>query len=127
MNISISKAAADFKVSRQTIHKYIKNGTLARNEDKTINASEMIRVFGTVNKAVTNRKPRTKEQTEITGLQLQIDTLNKQLDDYRKQIQDSKEREEHYRIKEQWYMTQLEQQKRIEHKPRGGILSKIFG
>lgn len=126
MNLSISKAAADFKVSRQTIHKYIKNGTLSQNSDKSIDSTEMVRVFGTVNKVVTNRKTRTKDETEIAGLQAQIDTLTKQLEDYRRQLQDSKEREEHYRQKEQWYMVQLEQQKRIEHRPKG-LLSKLFG
>jgi chromosome segregation ATPase len=126
MNISISKAAEDFKVSRQTIHKYIRNGMLSQNSDKSIDVSEMIRVFENVNKVVTNRKPKTKDETEIAGLQTQIDTLTKQIEDCRQQLQDSKEREEHYRQKEQWYMTQLEQQKRIEHRPKG-LLSKLFG
>jgi predicted transcriptional regulator len=126
MNISISKAAEDFKISRQTIYKYIRNGMLSQNSDKSIDVSEMIRVFENVNKVVTNRKEKTKGKSEIETLQMQIDTLTKQLDDYRQQIQDTKQREEHYRQKEQWYMTQLEQQKRIEHRPKG-LLSKLFG
>lgn len=55
MNISVTKAAKQWGVSRTTIYQKINDGELSRTADKKIDTSEMIRVFG---------EPATKERTE---------------------------------------------------------------
>lgn len=83
MKLSITKAATDFRVSRQTIHNYIKNNKLNQNEDKTIDLTEMIRVFG-------------KEENIVNiYLQHEIAALQQQLDEYKQ--------------REKWMMQQIEQ------------------
>ena len=46
MNISVTKAAKEWGVSRTTIYQKINDGELSRAADKKIDTSEMIRVFG---------------------------------------------------------------------------------
>lgn len=55
MNISVTKAAQQWGVSRTTIYQKINDGELSRTADKKIDTSEMIRVFG---------EPATKKRTE---------------------------------------------------------------
>lgn len=55
MNISVTKAAKEWSVSRTTIYQKINDGELSRTVDKKIDTSEMIRVFG---------EPVTKKRTE---------------------------------------------------------------
>lgn len=55
MNISVTKAAKQWGVSRTTIYQKINDGELSRAADKKIDTSEMIRVFG---------EPATKKRTE---------------------------------------------------------------
>ena len=55
MNISVTKAAKQWGVSRTTIYQKINDGELSRTADKKIDTSEMIRVFG---------EPVTKKRTE---------------------------------------------------------------
>jgi len=83
MKLSITKAATDFKISRQTIHNYIKNNRLNQNEDKTIDLAEMVRVFG-------------KEENIVNiYLQHEIAALQQQLDEYKQ--------------REKWMMQRIEQ------------------
>lgn len=83
MKLSITKAATDFRISRQTIHNYIKNNRLNQNEDKTIDLAEMVRVFG-------------KEENIVNiYLQHEIAALQQQLDEYKQ--------------REKWMMQQIEQ------------------
>ncbi len=55
MNISVTKAAKEWGVSRTTIYQKINDGELSRTADKKIDTSEMIRVFG---------EPAIKKRTE---------------------------------------------------------------
>lgn len=55
MDISVTKAAKQWGLSRTTIYQKINDGELSRTTDKKINTSEMIRVFG---------EPATKKRTE---------------------------------------------------------------
>lgn len=46
MNISVTKAAKEWGISRTWIYKKINDGTLSRTADKKIDVLEMLRVFG---------------------------------------------------------------------------------
>lgn len=94
MNISILQASKDFKVSRTTIYKKIENGELSRNPDKTIDTSEMLRVFGepksnivsdTVHDTGMNTALSLQKQ-EIEFLKRQLQDRDNQISDYRQQV-----------------------------------------
>tara|TARA_R100000935_G_scaffold11229_1_gene22586 strand:- start:86 stop:283 length:198 start_codon:yes stop_codon:yes gene_type:complete len=45
MNISVTKAAKEWGVSRTTIYQKVNDGELSRTADKKIDIAEMLRVF----------------------------------------------------------------------------------
>ena len=55
MNISVTKAAKEWGVSRTTIYQKVNDGELSRTADKKIDTAEMLRVFG---------EPVSKKRTE---------------------------------------------------------------
>ena len=55
MNISVTKAAKEWGVSRTTIYQKVNDGELSRTSDKKIDTAEMLRVFG---------EPVSKKRTE---------------------------------------------------------------
>ncbi len=55
MNISVTKAAKEWGVSRTTIYQKVNDGELSRTSDKKIDITEMLRVFG---------EPVSKKRTE---------------------------------------------------------------
>lgn len=55
MNISVTKAAKEWGVSRTTIYQKVNDGELSRTADKKIDTAEMLRVFG---------EPLSKKRTE---------------------------------------------------------------
>ena len=55
MNISVTKAAKEWGVSRTTIYQKVNDGQLSRTADKKIDTAEMLRVFG---------EPLSKKRTE---------------------------------------------------------------
>lgn len=57
VELSISRASVTWGVSRTTIHKKIKAGQLSKLANGTIDASEMIRVFGEPNVRVDRKSP----------------------------------------------------------------------
>ena len=69
MNISVTKAAKEWGVSRTTIYQKINDGQLSRNSDKKIDPSEMLRVFG---------EPISKKRTERSANNVQSTPLNSQ-------------------------------------------------
>ena len=55
MNISVTKAAKEWGISRTTIYQKVNGGELSRAADKKIDTAEMLRVFG---------EPLSKKRTE---------------------------------------------------------------
>ena len=55
MNISVTKAAKEWGISRTTIYQKVNDGELSRAADKKIDTAEMLRVFG---------EPLSKKRTE---------------------------------------------------------------
>lgn len=121
--LSVSQAAKDWNVSRQTIYKYMRDGRLSKNVDGTVSASEMIRVFGEKKPSVSDIQQLTvSDRQEIDSLQGEVTTLKKQLEFLTNEI-------EQYKIRENWYRQQIEllQPKRIEDKTKKSFLSRLLG
>ena len=75
MNISVTKAAKDWGVSRTTIYQKVNDGELSRNSDKKIDPSEMLRVFGEpVLKKRTERSVNTVQSTPLNNQSVQYNT-----------------------------------------------------
>ncbi|MGP5495230.1 plasmid replication DNA-binding protein [Psychrobacter celer] len=78
MNISVTKAAQQWGVSRTTIYQKINDGELSRTADKKIDVSEMLRVFG---------EPTSKKRTERSVNTVQSTPLNSQSVQYNTDIE----------------------------------------
>ena len=75
MNISVTKAAKEWGVSRTTIYQKINDGELSRTADKKIDVSEMLRVFGEpISKKRTERSVNTVQSTPLNNQSVQYNT-----------------------------------------------------
>jgi len=75
MNISVTKAAKQWGVSRTTIYQKINDGELSRTSDKKIDVSEMLRVFGEpISKKRTERSLNTVQSTPLNSQSVQYNT-----------------------------------------------------
>lgn len=75
MNISVTKAAKEWGVSRTTIYQKVNDGELSRNADKKIDVSEMLRVFGEpISKKRTERSVNTVQSTPLNSQSVQYNT-----------------------------------------------------
>ena len=75
MNISVTKAAKQWGVSRTTIYQKINDGELSRTADKKIDVSEMLRVFGEpISKKRTERSADTVQSTPLNNQSVQYNT-----------------------------------------------------
>lgn len=76
MNISVTKAAQQWGISRTTIYQKINDGELSRTSDKRIDTSEMLRVFGEpITKKRTEQSVNTNNNTSSKSQALQNSTL----------------------------------------------------
>lgn len=120
--LSVSQAAKEWNVSRQTIYKYMRDGRLSKNHDGTVSASEMIRVFG-------EKKPRVSDVQQITVSDRQeIDSLQGEVTTLKKQLEFLTDEIEQYKIRENWYRQQIDQlqPKLIEDKNKRSFLSRFL-
>ena len=75
MNISVTKAAKEWGVSRTTIYQKVNDGELSRTADKKIDTSEMLRVFGEpISKKRTERLVNTVQSTPLNTQSVQYNT-----------------------------------------------------
>ena len=75
MNISVTKAAKEWGVSRTTIYQKVNDGELSRTADKKIDVSEMLRVFGEpISKKRTERSVDTVQSTPLNSQSVQHNT-----------------------------------------------------
>ena len=76
MNISVTKAAKEWGVSRTTIYQKVNDGELSRTADKKIDVSEMLRVFGEpISKKRTERSVDTVQSTPLNSQSVHIEHL----------------------------------------------------
>ena len=75
MNISVTKAAKEWGVSRTTIYQKVNDGELSRTADKKIDVSEMLRVFGEpISEKRTERSVNTVQSTPLNSQNVQYST-----------------------------------------------------
>ena len=75
MNISVTKAAKEWSISRTTIYQKVNDGELSRTADKKIDVSEMLRVFGEpISKKRTERSVDTVQSTPLNSQSVQYNT-----------------------------------------------------
>ena len=105
MNISVTKAAKDWGISRTTIYQKVNNGELSRTADKKIDTSEMLRVFGEpISRKRTEQPLNTFDNTNYGSQSVQSFTilehqleLEKLMNEHlRQQISDQKQLIENY-------------------------------
>ncbi|MNV24565.1 hypothetical protein D3C71_1156330 [compost metagenome] len=124
--ISISQAAKDFNISRNTLYKYIRNGKLTKDSDGKLDTIDLVRLFSShvtreqESTAVNIENAHVKEQGEQLLLQ-QIEQLKHQVMLLENQI-------DYFKANEAWLKQQLDQ-KLIQHKTsdKKGILGRLFG
>lgn len=127
--ITVTQAAKDFNVSRNTLYKKIKQGILTKDANGRLDVNDLLRVIGSqsesTNKNVTLNKDDTQKVTGDIQLQQEIEQLKQLLamkeifiNQLQQQITDLRQ------DKEQLY-NQINQ-KRIEHK-KSGLLNRLFG
>lgn len=124
--ISISQAAKDFKTSRNTLYKHIRNGKLTKDSEGKLDTSDLVRLFSMnvsseqESTAVNTNNEHAKVQVEQLLLQ-QIAQLKQQVESLEKQLQ-------YVQANEAWLKQQLDQ-KLIEHKSseKKGLLGRFFG
>ena len=105
MNISVTKAAKEWGVSRTTIYQKVNDGELSRAADKKIDTAEMLRVFGEpLSKKRTKQSLDSPHNTHLdsqtvqscTELEHQLE-LEKLKNEYlRQQVSDQKQLIENY-------------------------------
>jgi hypothetical protein len=96
MEISITKAAKEWGISRVTLHKKINDGLLSKQENGTLETSEMVRVFGEPKVKVNSGsdvKVSAILQPEISTLQLKIQHLESDLQLQKELTRKGEERE----------------------------------
>jgi transposase-like protein len=127
--ITVTQAAKDFNVSRNTLYKKIRQGLLTKDSDGRLDVNDLLRVIGSqsesTNKNVTLNKDDSLHVTGDVQLKQEIEQLKQLLAmkvifiyQLHQQIADL------LHDKEQLYI-QINQ-KRIEHK-KGSLISRLFG
>ena len=105
MNISVTKAAKEWGVSRTTIYQKVNDGELSRAADKKIDTAEMLRVFGEpLSKKRTEQSLDSPHNTHLNGQTVQFCTelehqleLEKLKNEYlRQQVSDQKQLIDNY-------------------------------
>src|SRR5690606_40025711 len=75
MNISVTKAAKEWGISRTTIYQKVNDGEISRTADKKIDVSEILRVFGEpISKKRTERSADTVQSTPPYSQNIQYNT-----------------------------------------------------
>jgi len=105
MNISVTKAAKDWGISRTTIYQKVNNGELPRTSDKKIDTSEMLRIFGEpISRKRTEQPLNTFDNTKYgsqsvqsyTRLENQLELEKLKSEHLRQQVNDQKQLIENY-------------------------------
>ena len=105
MDISVTKAAKEWGVSRTTIYQKVNDGELSRTADKKIDTAEMFRVFGEpLSKKRTEQPLNSSHKTHLntqsvqsfTELKHQLELEKLKNEHLRQQVSDQKQLIENY-------------------------------
>lgn len=124
--ISISQAARDFKVSRNSIYKKINSRQLTKDSEGLVDTSDLLRVFSSSTRKQHSSTASDNSEIQIIGHREQL--LQQEVDKLKMQIQSLQQQLQYVQANEQWLKQQLDQ-KLIEHKSqeKKGLLGRIFG
>ena len=127
--ISISKAAKDFKVSRNTIYKALEKGRLTRDANGLVDSVDLIRLFSEhTSTAQQSTAVHTQAAQVIEQVEQREQLLQQQVDQLKAQVQSLELQLQYVKANEAWLKQQLDQklleQKRHESK---GLLGRLFG
>lgn len=121
--ISINKASQEFKISRNTLYKHIKQGKLTKDIEGKLDTSDLIRLYSS----------HVNEQQELTAVHIenehrQEQLLLQQVEQLKKQVQLLEQQLEYVKANEVWLKQQLDQ-KLLEQKnyEKKGLLGRLFG
>ena len=128
--VNITQASKDFRVSRNTLYKKVRQGLLTQDSEGLLDVNDLIRVIGSqAKKSIGDDTVNTENVNSVNReLQHEIEQLKQLLamkeiliNQLQQQVSDLRQ------DKEQLY-NQINQ-KRIEHKPenRKGLLGRFFG
>ncbi|MGM8891821.1 plasmid replication DNA-binding protein [Psychrobacter sp. 1Y1] len=105
MNISVTKAAKEWGISRTTIYQKVNDGEISRTADKKIDTAEMLRVFGEpLSKKRTEQSLNVLDSTHLdsqagqscTALEHQLDLEKLKNEHLRQQVSEQKQLIENY-------------------------------
>lgn len=124
--ISISQAARDFKVSRNSIYKKINSGQLTKDSEGLVDTSDLLRVFSSSTSKQQSSTVSDNSEIQVIGHREQL--LQQEVDKLKMQIQSLQQQLQYVQANEAWLKQQLDQ-KLIEHKSQDkkGLLGRIFG
>jgi DNA-binding transcriptional MerR regulator len=134
--LNISEAARVIGKSRQTLHKYLKNGTLSSVSDETgqrkVDTAELLRVFGELTSKGENDIDTIEHQItpELDSLQARIHQLEEKLNTMTTELYIAKEREIAAKEQEQWYKDRIVALERLalpQGDARKGLWARLFG
>ena len=124
--ISISQAARDFKVSRNSIYKKINSGQLTKDSEGLVDTSDLLRVFSSSTSKQQLSTVSDNSEIQVIGHREQL--LQQEVDKLKMQVQSLQQQLQYVQANEAWLKQQLDQ-KLIEHKSQDkkGLLGRIFG
>lgn len=127
--ISISQAARDFKVSRNSIYKKINSRQLTKDSEGLVDTSDLLRVFSSSTSKQHSSTASDNSEIQIKGHREQL--LQQEVDKLKMQVQSLQQQLQYVQANEQWLKQQLDQ-KLIEHKEsknqdKKGLFGRIFG
>ena len=116
---SITQAANLYGKSRNTLTAHIRNGTLSKNQSGKIELAELLRVYGALPSVHVEQS--TGSATDVVSTPL-VAQLERQITQLEKQLEQAQ-------MHIAWLQSQVSEnaQRKIEHKPKRGILARLLG
>ena len=124
--ISINRASLDFKVSRNTLYKHIKQGKLTKDSDGKLDTSDLVRLYGSHGNSTQESTTDDKKIEQSNQYNEQL--LLQEIEQLKNQVKLLESQLEYVKANETWLKQQLDQ-KLIEQKnhEKKGLLGRLFG
>jgi chromosome segregation ATPase len=128
--VNITQASKDFRVSRNTLYKKVRQGLLTQDSEGLLDVNDLIRVIGSqAKKSIGDDTVNTENVNSVNReLQHEIEQLKQLLAMKEIFINQLQQQISDLRLDKEQLYNQINQ-KRIEHKPenRKGLLGRFFG
>lgn len=116
----------DFKVSRNTLYKHIKQGKLTKDSDGKLDTSDLVRLYGSHGNSTQESTTDDKKIEQSNQYNEQL--LLQEIEQLKNQVKLLESQLEYVKANETWLKQQLDQ-KLIEQKnhEKKGLLGRLFG